>query len=91
MITLLFDMEIDGALRQFSVSKVNGIFEVIHDGKLMVALRPPGEDWEIMDIAEVMGELPLFEQDLRDQPVKIHTYDINQIIGLIENHWGLIK
>lgn len=80
-------IEIDGIKHILTIYEHNGIFQIIHNGRLLAALRPPGEDWQLMPMEEVIDESVLFENDLTNsKDIQLHSPQINEIIGYIESH-----
>ncbi|WP_029286260.1 hypothetical protein [Pedobacter sp. R20-19] len=81
-------VSLDGLNTPITVSEADGIYEIIHEGHIIAALRPPGEDWQLLPLDELIEEVSLFESDLDPQSHRIvlHSPVINQIIAEIENH-----
>lgn len=86
-----FNIQIDseGSEKTLTIVNANDLFEIIYQGKVIGALRPPGADWQLLPMEELLVELPLYEMDLR-APIKdnfeLHSPVVNQIAGAIENH-----
>ncbi|GAA4206100.1 hypothetical protein GCM10022289_26590 [Pedobacter jeongneungensis] len=70
-----------------SIQFENGVFEIVHEGRVLGALRPPGEDWQLLPYEQLSEEIALFEIDLQPQQggPELHAALINEIIGEIEN------
>jgi len=85
-----FEMDIDqgGERKTIRIQEENGVFEIIHDGRVIGALRPPGEEWQLLDYREITGKIALFEPDLESENkgIELHSPLVNQIVGEIENH-----
>jgi len=85
-----FEMDIDqyGERKTIRIQEENGVFEIIYDGRVIGALRPPGEEWQLLDYREITGKIALFEHDLESEKkgIKLHSALVNQIVGEIENH-----
>ena len=81
-------VSLDGRNTPITVSETDGIYEIIHEGHIIAALRPPGEDWQLLPLDELIEEVSLFESDLDPQShrIELHSPIINQIIAEIENH-----
>ena len=81
-------VSLDGRNTPITVSETDGIYEIIHEGHIIAALRPPGEDWQLLPLDELIEEVSLFESDLDPQSHRIvlHSPVIHQIIAEIENH-----
>lgn len=80
---------ISGEKYNLIINKINGYFEIIHRGKIVAALRPPGEDWQILELEELLTELPVYENDLKEnnnQALILTAPVINQITAAIESH-----
>jgi len=81
-------LEIGGKIKTVVIKDINGFFEVIHKGKIIALLRPPGEDWQMLPLEQMAKSLPRTElESLEDGSNKLtlHTLSINQITGEIEN------
>lgn len=85
-----FEMDIDqdGERKTIRIQEENGVFEIMHDGRVIGALRPPGEEWQLLDYREIKGKTALFEPDLESEKkgIELHAPLVNQIVGEIENH-----
>jgi len=85
-----FEMDInqDGDRKIISIQEENGVFEIIHEGRLIGALKPPGEEWQLLDYREITGKIALFEPDLEAEKkgIELHSPLVNQIVGEIENY-----
>ncbi|SDF93104.1 hypothetical protein SAMN05421827_102155 [Pedobacter terrae] len=85
-----FEMDIDqdGERKTIRIQQENGVFEIIHDGRVIGALRPPGEEWQLLDYSEITRKIALFEPDLESEKkgIELHSPLVNQIVGEIENH-----
>lgn len=85
---------LDGENTSITVSEADGIFEIIHEGHIVAALRPPGEDWQLLPLDELIEKVSLFESDLAPQShhIALHSPVINQIIAEIEtrSHHSLL-
>jgi hypothetical protein len=78
---------LDGENTELTVSETDGVYEITHHGHILAALRPPGEDWQLLPLDELIEKVPLFESDLNPESHKIalHSPIINQIIAKIES------
>jgi hypothetical protein len=84
---LTMTIEIEGKNYPLTVNEVDGIYEIVYQGKIIAALHPPGEDWRLLPIEEVLDQLPIYEFDLSlDNTLKLHTTHVNEIVGRIETH-----
>ena len=86
-----FDMHIDqeGKSEVITIQQEKDVFEIIHQGRVIGVLKPPGEDWQLLPFEQIADRIPLFEIDLESQPssiIELHAPLINQIAGEIENH-----
>jgi hypothetical protein len=85
-----FEMDIEqrGERKTLTIQTENGLFEIVHNGRIIGALRPPGEEWQLLPLEEIAEKIPLFEIDLQQKniQVELHAPLINQIVGQIENH-----
>jgi len=85
-----FDMHIDqdGKSEVISIQQEHTLFEIIHHGRVIGVLKPPGEDWQLLPFEQIAEKIPLFEIDLStsDQSaIELHGPLVNQIVGEIEN------
>jgi hypothetical protein len=82
------DIEQSGEKKTLTIQAENGIFEIVHNGRIIGALRPPGEEWQLLPFEDIAEKIPLFEIDLQQEnkEVELHAPLINQIVGEIENH-----
>jgi hypothetical protein len=85
-----FEMDIDqeGVRKIIRIQEENGVFEIIHDERVIGALRPPGEEWQLLDYRQITRKVALFESDLESEKkgLELHSPLVNQIVGEIENH-----
>jgi len=82
------DLEQDGERKTITIQAENGIFEIIHNGRIIGALKPPGEEWQLLPFEEIADKIPVFEIDLqqKNKEIELHAPLVNQIVGQIENH-----
>ncbi|UKT62266.1 hypothetical protein [Pedobacter mucosus] len=85
-----FDIAINhpSGIVDLHIVSIEGIFQILFDGKIIGALRPPGEDWQLLPLEDIISKLPVYEPDLADSITKELHLDIptiNLIIGEIEN------
>ncbi|MFD2287060.1 hypothetical protein GJU39_10455 [Pedobacter petrophilus] len=80
-------VKLDGENTELTISEIDGYYEIIHQGHIIAALRPPGEDWQLLPLDELIEKVPLFESDLDPEShrIALHSPVINQIIAEIES------
>ncbi|MFC3560275.1 hypothetical protein [Pedobacter jamesrossensis] len=87
MTPLTIDLEINSSKYVLTIVEVNGLYELLHEGRIIAGLRPPGEDWELLTIEDLIENFPLYEQELQNgSTIKLQTSDLREVIGKIEAH-----
>lgn len=78
---------LDGENTELTITEVDGHYEITYQGHIIAALRPPGEDWQLLPLDELIEEVPLFESDLdpASHKIALHSPIINQIVAEIES------
>jgi len=65
------DIEQNGKKKKIMIHAENGIFKIVHDGRMIGALKPPGEEWQLLPLEEIVHKTALFEIDLQQKSTEI--------------------
>lgn len=84
----ILNVTLDGENIELTISEIDGFYQIIHEGHIIAALRPPGEDWQLLPLDELIEKVSLYESDFdpKSHRITLHSPIINQIIARIESH-----
>lgn len=79
-------IQIAGKTHSLEIKNVKTFYQVVHNGKVIAGLRPPGEDWQLMELEELPDEFSSFKgcSDSADQ-IRLTAPMVNEIAAAIES------
>jgi len=79
-------IQIAGKTHSLEIKNVKTFYQVVHNGEIIAGLRPPGEDWQLMELKELTDEFSSVKgQSNSAEQIQLTAPAINEIAAAIES------